>query len=82
MCQTSISPETISVSITIASDANTACTIIIKVRRGTMSAVAPAKRARKLNPNRAAAVSPTRNGESVRLSTYQTTTTISICDPI
>jgi len=56
--------------------------MIIKVRRGTRSAVAPAKRARKLNPSRAVAVRPTRNGESVRFSTYQTTTMVSIWDPI
>ena len=56
--------------------------MIISVRRGTRSAVAPAKRARKLNPILADAVSPTRNGESVRFSTYQTTTIISIWDPI
>ena len=47
-----------------------------------MSAVAPANKAKKLNPNRAEAVRPTRNGESVKFKTYQTTTTVSIWDAI
>ena len=47
-----------------------------------MSAVAPANKAKKLNPNRAEAVRPTRNGESVKFKTYQTPTTVSIWDAI
>ena len=82
MCQTSIRPVKIRVSISTASDASRTCTMTSRTRRGTMSAVAPANRARKLKPMRAEAVSPTRKGESVRFSTYHTTTTVSIWEAI
>jgi hypothetical protein len=49
---------------------------------GNRSAMAPANRAMKFNAMRAAAISPTRNGESVRVSTNQPSTADSIWVPM
>ena len=81
MCQTSNSPVSINASIKIPRQPMMNSTEHSSRFRGSRSANAPANRARKFRAMRAAAMAPTRKGESVSVSTNQPNTADSICVP-
>ena len=82
MCQTSSRSVRISASIRIPMRPMTNSTDTSSRLRGSLSAMAPANRARKFSAMRAAAMEPTRNGESVSERTNHPSTADSIWVPM
>ena len=82
MCQTSSRSVRISASIRMPMIPMTNSTDTSSRLRGSRSAMAPANSARKFSAIRAAAMEPTRNGESVSERTNHPSTADSICVPM
>ena len=81
ICQTSSQPVRINASIRMPIDPMMNSTEDSRRLRGNRSAKAPVNRARKFSAILAAAMAPTRNGESVRVSTNHPSTADSIWVP-
>ena len=82
MCQTSSRPVRIRASIRMPMEPMMNSTDMSSRLRGSRSEIAPAKRAMKFSAMRAAAMDPTRKGESVSVRTNQPSTADSIWVPM